>query len=212
MPKSNDVDAVQAYQKYYIDRDYEQIDLFRVLKSTYEITKAIYPGSYIHISPSFIFPDVVYIDSDKNAIRFFQSNQLIELVRERKEYNEEAMITFHGVDYKDLIEEYQFQFDLLISQYAGFISEACKNYLRMGGYLLVNNSHGDAGLASIDEDYQLVSTAHKTRGKYRLSHTSLDKYFIPKRKIKVTKELLYKTGKGVGYARTAPLYIFQRIS
>jgi hypothetical protein len=212
MNKSNDVDAVQAYQKYYIDRDYEQIDLFRVLKSTYEITKAIYPGSYIQISPSFIFPDVVYIDSDKNAIKFFQSNQLIELVRERKEYNEDPMISFHGVDYRNLIEEYQCQFDLLISQYSGFISEACKYYLRIGGYLLVNNSHGDAGLASIDEDYQLISTAHKTRGTYRLSDTSLEKYFIPKRRIMVTKELFYKTGKGVGYTKTAPLYIFKRIS
>ena len=52
------VDAVQIYKKYYIDRDYEQLDLFRLINRTYEITRAIYPGSYVHISPSFIFPDV----------------------------------------------------------------------------------------------------------------------------------------------------------
>jgi hypothetical protein len=208
----NDFDALQTYKEYYIDRDYEQIDLFRLIKRTYKVTKAIYPGSFIHISPSFIFPDVVYIDSDKNAIKFFKSDKLITLVSERKEYNEAPKITFHGIDYKSPIDKLHHQFDLLISQYAGFISDTCKEYLKIGGFLLVNNSHGDAGLASIDEDFRLISTVHKSGGKYRLSQTSLEKYFIPKRKIKVTKEMLFKTGKGAAYTKTAPLYVFQRIS
>jgi hypothetical protein len=206
------VNEIQTYKKFYIDRDYEQIDLFRLLKNTYEITRVIYPGSYIHISPSFIFTNVAYIDSDKKAIKFFQSKELIKFIHQRKEYNEDPKISFHGVDYQNQINEFRGQFDLLISQYAGFISHVCKDYLRIGGYLLVNNSHGDAGLASIDEDYRLISTVHKTRGKYRLSQTALEKYFIPKRNILVTRELLYKTGKGVGYSKTAPLYIFQPIS
>ena len=205
-------DIIQIYKKYYKDRDYEQIDLFRLLKNEFKIKNAIYPGSYVHISPSFIFPDVVYIDSDINAIRFFKSDKLIELVCVRKEYNENPKISFHGIDYKSPIDKYHSQFDLLISQYAGFISDTCKEYLKIGGLLLVNNSHGDAGLASIDEDYKLISTVHKAKEKYRLSNTSLEKCFIPKSKIIVTKELLYKTGKGVGYTKTAPLYVFQRTS
>ncbi|HSO26971.1 MAG TPA: hypothetical protein VLS48_02795 [Anaerolineales bacterium] len=206
------IDASQIYKKYYIDRDYEQVDLFRALKRTYEIESAIYPGSYVHVSPSFIFPDVVYIDSDKNAIQFFKSNKLIDLINARKEYQDAPKISFYGIDYKSPIIELYGSFDLLISQYAGFVSEPCKQYLRIDGFLLVNNSHGDAGLASIDKDYQFVSTVHKTKGKYRISQAALEEYFIPKRKIVVTRELLYKTGKGVGYTKTAPLYIFQRIS
>ncbi len=212
MKPANNVDAIQAYKKYYIDRDYEQVDLFRLIKKTYKITSAIYPGSYVHISPSFIFADVVYIDSDKKAKQFFNNDQLIEFIRDRKEYIEDPKISFHGIDYKSSINGLHRKFDLLISQYAGFISDACKGYLKIGGYLLVNNSHGDAGLASIDEDFKLISTVHKAEGKYRLSHTFLERYFIPKNKIIVTKELLHKTGKGVGYTKTAPLYIFQRIS
>jgi len=206
------VNAIQAYQKYYIDRDYEQVDLFRLLKNTYEISRVMYPGSYIHVSPSFIFPDVVYLDSDRNTRRFFQSNELLPLIHERKEYPEGPKVTFLGVNYEGPLEEYHSHFDLLISQYAGFISSSCKACLRVGGYLLVNNSHGDAGLASIDEDYELIAVVTKTRGTYRLSHTSLDEYFIPKKNIVVTKELLHKTGKGVGYTKSAPLYVFQRVS
>jgi hypothetical protein len=202
-------EAFNAYKKYYIDRDYEQVDLFRLLAKAYEVASAIYPGSYIQISPSFIFPYVVYIDSDKNGIKFFQSKSLVEIVEGRKEYPEDSEIVFHGIDYRKLIDEYQSRFDLLISQHAGFICGVCKPYLKHGGYLLVNNSHGDAGMASIDPDYQLIATVHRRKGKYRLSTASLEDYFIPKKNIEVTRELLLERKKGIGYTKTATLYLFQ---
>ena len=136
----------------------------------------------------------------------------MDYINKRKEYDDKSQIVFHSSDYTNLIDELQLTADLLISQYAGFISDTCKSYLKIGGYLLVNNSHADAGLASIDEDYDLVATASKSEGKYHISTTHLSDYFIPKRDIFITKKYLYKLGKGVGYTKTAPLYIFQRIS
>jgi len=203
--------ALQTYQKYYIDRDYEQVDMFRLLRNEFNIANAVYPGSYIHISPSFIFPYVAYIDSDKDAIQFFRQGGLEEIVKRRKEYPEEPALEFHGTDYKELIDAYTARFDLLISQYAGFISGVCKPYLRKGGFLLVNNSHGDAGMASIDCDYELVATLHRRGGKYQLSTASLADYFIPKEDIKVTREFLLERKKGIGYTRTATLYLFQKV-
>ena len=205
-------EAFEAYQKYYIDRDYEQVDLFRLLKDRFGISKAIYPGCYIHVSPSFVFPEVVYIDSDKNAKKFFKTEGLLGIVMERKEYPGDPKIVFYGIDYQELIEDYRSKFDLLISQYAGFIAEPCKPYLRPGGYLLVNNSHGDAGMAFIDPDYELVAAVHRGKGKYRISTDSLEAYFIPKKDITVTRELLLERGKGVGYTRTAPLYLFKKVN
>ncbi len=208
---TSEKNAYQAYKKYYIDRDYEQVDLFRLLRNEFNIASAVYPGSYIHISPSFIFPYVAYIDSDKDAIRFFKQGGLEEIVKRRKEYPEEPALEFHGTDYTTLIDAYQASFDLLISQYAGFVSGVCKPYLRDGGYLLVNNSHGDAGMASIDRDYQLVATLHRRSRKYQLSTASLADYFIPKKDIKVTRELLLERKKGIGYTKTAALYLFQKV-
>ncbi len=37
--------------------------------------------------------------------------------------------------------------DLIISQYAGFVGQETKRYLKEGGILLCNDSHGDATLA-----------------------------------------------------------------
>ena len=183
-----------------------------MIKNEWKIERVIYPGSYVHVSPSFIFSDVVYIDSDKKAKKFFEINEVKDFICERKEYPGDPKFSFYGIDYKQTIDDFYQQFDLLVSQYAGFISDSCKDYLKIGGILLVNNSHGDAGLASIDQDYGLIATVHKTKGKYRISTASLDKYFIPKSINIVTKELLYKTNRGVGYTKTAPLYIFRRIS
>ena len=202
----------QTYKKYYSERDYEQIDLFRLIKNEWKIERVVYPGSYVHVSPSFVFPDVVYIDSDKNAKKFFEFDEVNDFICERKEYLGDPKFSFYGVDYRQKIDDLHQQFDLLVSQYAGFISDLCKDYLKIGGILLVNNSHGDAGLASIDQDYGLIATVHKSKGKYRISKASLEKYFIPKSKNIVTKESLYKTNRGVGYTKTAPLYIFRRIS
>ena len=114
MTASNNA-AIEAYKKYYLDRDYEQVDLWCLLRDEFGISKVIYPGSYIQISPSFIFPNVAYIDSDRKAIKFFNNNSLIELVNAYKDYPEEPKIVFHGMDYRNLIDGYQSKFNLLIS-------------------------------------------------------------------------------------------------
>lgn len=211
MKKANDV--IQIYRKYYVDRDYEQLDLFQLLKDEFKIQKVVYPGSFVHISPSFIFPDVTYIDSDKQAKIFFKNNEQVKaFIHTRKQYQQETSITFLGEDYRTIFKEFVDCFDLLVSQYAGFISEACKAYLKIDGILLVNNSHGDAGLAAIDKDFKLIATVHKSREKYHISYADLNAYFSPKGSVKITKNYLHKLGKGVDYTKTAFLYIFRRVA
>ncbi len=67
-------------------------------------------------------------------------------------------------------------------------------------------------MASIDNDYQLIASVHRSRGKYRLSTTSLEEYFIPKKDIKVTREMLLERKKGIGYTKTATLYLFKKVT
>lgn len=200
---------LSLYETYYVARAYEQMDLFALLNARFTIRSVLYAGSFVHISPSFIFPDVTYIDSDAQAKRFFSHEAPLKAyINARKQYPDAAF----AQDYRVLRKELMHAFDLLISQYAGFISEACKPYLKVGGLLLVNNSHGDAGLAALDTDYELVTTVHKRNGAYRLSDTNLGQYFIPKRPLPLSKAYLQKLGKGVAYSKTATLYVFKRVS
>ena len=63
------------YQKYYSDRDNEQRDLFAALHDRFAVRSFLYPGSFVHIAPSFVIPRGVYVDSDRQAAAFFKDIQ-----------------------------------------------------------------------------------------------------------------------------------------
>ena len=201
---------IDLYQKYYVDRNYTQMDLFALLQTELSIRSALYPGSYVHISPSYSIPTVCYVDTDRKAKAFFSDVAALENeIHNAASYREPAMIRFHGQDYRKPLPEPESSFDLLISQYAGIISQPCKRYLKPGGYLLVNNSHGDAGIAALDPEYTLLFAINHRDGKYRISKTEPGEYFIPKKPELNTKESILSLGKGIAYTKTAPLYVFQ---
>lgn len=203
--------ALDLYRKYFQDRQFERLDLFEIMAAKFNVQRALYPGSFVHISPSFVFPDVVYVDNDKQAKQFFGKPEIFKFIAERKIYPQEAKVSFHYADYKIGFDEMIDSFDLLISQYAGFVGQYCKQYLKTGGLLLANNSHGDAGMAAIDADYQLLAVFSVKNEKYRISKINLDEYFVPKSQVEITKEYLKKLQKGIGYKKTASVYLFQKV-
>jgi hypothetical protein len=87
-----------------------------------------------------------------------------------------------------------------------------KKYLKKDGILVCNNSHGDASMASIDHDYELVAVYNRRSDeKFSLSEKNLTEYLIPKQKREITKEYLQKTMKGIGYTKSPSGYIFRKI-
>ena len=131
-------------------------------------------------------------------------------INENKTYPEPASFRFIHKDYSKAIDLDERRFDLLISQWAGPISQSCKIYLRAGGILLANNSHADSGLAFFDPDYQLTAVVKSNKGKFSISEKNLDAYFIPKKEQDVSLETLMLSGKGIGYTKTANSYIFKK--
>ncbi len=205
-------DSLDLYHKYFTDRDFERRELFQLLAGKFNIQRVLYPGSFVHITPSFVFRQVVYVDQDKQARKFFSSPDFREFVARRKSYPQDALITFHFADYNKGFDEPDQSFDLLVSQYAGFVGQSCKRYLKTGGILLANNSHGDAGVAAVDDDYELIAVFFAGKNIHRISQTNLDQYFIPKSSaIQITREYLLGLKKGIGYKRSASAYLFRRI-
>jgi hypothetical protein len=101
--------------------------------------------------------------------------------------------------------------DLVISLYADFASERCTRYLRRGGVLLANNSHGDAWLASLDRGYGLVAVVRRCGWHYRVIEEEVESYLEPHAPdLEVTAELLRRTGRGVHYRTPAAAYLFER--
>lgn len=203
--------AISLYKKYHIDKNDERLDMFLILREKFNIKSALYAGSFVHTTPSFAIPKVIYVDTDKQARDFFNDLSIHEFVSKKKLYNEDSMIFFHHKDYRKDFGEPTESFDLLISQYAGFVSQFCKKYLKIGGILLANNSHGDASMASIDTNYKFIGVLNKRRNKYSFSEKNLDSYFIPKKPREITREYLEKIKRGVGYTKSPTAYVFKRI-
>ena len=202
--------APVLYRKYHLERSDERVGLFRVLYERYPVQNALYAGSYVHIAPSFIIPTVTYVDSYKKAKPVFEDPQTIEYINSRKEYEQDPTVRFVLADFTTELDLPEQGFDLLISQYAGLISYHCKKYLKVGGILVANNSHGDASMAYLDAGYELLGVINKRGDRFVFSDSNLEGYFIPKRGIQTTEEELLRTMKGIGYTKSAGNYVFVR--
>ncbi|MEM7092754.1 MAG: hypothetical protein AAF567_07120 [Actinomycetota bacterium] len=184
-----------------------------------DATRVLYPGSYIDIAPSVWFDEVVYVDSDDRARRFFgQEAEVAELVMAKRaawgpdgEETPSPTIAFHAADYTEPLPIESQSVDLLVSLFAGFVSEHCTDYLRIGGHLLVNPSHGDVAMASIDERYELCAVVTSRTGAYQVSEHDLNNYLVPKKRQDITVERLHESGKGIAYTRSAFAYVFERV-
>lgn len=195
-------DMYEAYAQKIGDRK----QVYETIANIFDVKRALYPGSHVDIAPSFVIPHVIYVDSFKGTIRFFKHLEKVqELIDERKEYDEPCTIEFFGQDYTQPLDIEPV--DLIISQYAGFVGQATKDYLKLGGILLCNDSHGDATLARFDEAFELIGVIGSANV---IVQTGLDEYFrLPKGKgVDITE--VKKTMKGPRYTKQVENYVFQK--
>ena len=206
---------MNLYEKYHISRSDERLQLFEILRAELGVESGLYPGCFVHVTPSFVIPRMVYVDSDARARRFFDDESAGTIVQKRKSYIQSARIEFVQQDYAKPLPIEEGRIDLLISQYAGFVSESCARYLKPDGYLVANNSHGDAGLAHSDSRFELIAVINRRGETFSLKTGNLDQYFIAKSQSVPTdrqarRHYLKNLGRGIGYTRSAADYVFRR--
>ncbi len=185
--------------------------LFSAVAAVLNVDRVFYPGCFVDIAPSYVFQRVTYLDQDRRAPGFFADTDGIAEILDRDGAAPEPDITFVHADYTGPLHLPLEHFDLLISLYAGFVSEHCTDHLRVGGTLLVNPSHGDAAMASIDPRYMLSGVVVQDDGAYRIDRSSLESHLIPKKPRAVTVDDLHRTGRGVNYTTSPFAYLFTRM-
>lgn len=187
--------------------------LFDTVAQCVSPAAVLYPGSFVDIAASFVFPNVVYVDSDRRAATFFSDiTGVDELIQKYGRGSRTAQWDFQSADYTTDIGVEDESVDLLISLYAGFISKECTRYLKQGGHLLVNSSHGDAALASLDDRYRLAAAVGKHSNGYRTDATDLDTYLIPKTGHAPSRNAVLASGRGIAYTKPSAAYLFERIA
>lgn len=193
------------YQRSIGDRS----PLFGLLAAAWRIDSALYPGCYVDLSPSAAIPHVVYVDTDRRAARYFADLGSVARDLGRGQFAPDQGVVFHAMDYTSQLPVPAASQDLLISLYAGLVWDACRRYLRPGGLLLANTSHGDASIAALDPDLRLVAAVHQRDGRYRLDRDTLDRYLVPTTPAAADADLIRASGRGIAYTRKAFAYVFE---
>ncbi|WP_300013332.1 hypothetical protein [Pseudonocardia sp.] len=188
----------------------DRCGLFAALRERWNPATALYPGSYLDLSPSTAIPSVTYVDSDRRAARYFADEPLVAAELEGRTLpGAGAEVTFLHRDYTTPLSLPRAGFDLLISLYAGPVWDHCRQHLAPQGLLLANTSHGDASLAALDPALRLVAAVHQRDGKYRLDTERLDSHLVPRRPDAADPERIRSQGRGIAYTRTAFAYVFR---
>ena len=130
--------------------DGDRFRLFSTVRNAVGGVRVLYPGSFVDVAASAVYPEVTYVDIDNRTPRFFRDTSGVTDIIESMGGPREHVVEFLHADYRDELPLENESFDLLVSLYAGFVSEHCTRHLRVGGTLLVGPSHGDAAMASID--------------------------------------------------------------
>lgn len=184
--------------------------LFREVVARWQVVRALYPGSYVDLSPSVAIPSVTYVDTDRRAARYFADADLprSELAG-RADPGAATEIRFLHADYTEALPLPRAGFDLLISLYAGPVWDHCRGHLRPGGLLLANASHGDASLAALDPDLELVAVAVRDHDSWVVVCERLERYLVAKDPSRNDPEAIRRAGRGIAYTRAAFAYLFR---
>lgn len=187
------VTQLEIYKKEYGGLSDSYLVIFELINKKFHPQNVLYPGSYCHITPSLLYPRIVYIDNLKKIKNFFKDKEVLTFVKENKKYKKNSIIDFYFTDYRSSIDEPIESFDLMISLNAGLISTACKKYLKRGGILLANDEHYDARTAFVDKDFQFIAVYDKTKRNFDFSLENLKKYFTTVKGIEITSEMIKKS-------------------
>ena len=198
----NIINEFYEYKKAIGDRTM----LYRSVVQKFNVKTALYPGSHIDIMPSFVIPNVTYIDNFKGTIKFFEDMDIIiSFIEKNRAYESAPKITFFSGDYRNAYDIEPV--DLLISQFAGFVGQEAAQYLKKQGILLCNDSHGDATLAYCDEDYEFIGIVNSSNV---IETENLDRYFQFARKRPIDIVKVRETMKGPNYKEKEANYLFRK--
>ena len=191
--------------------------IFRKVRDKFRVQRVLYPGSYLHITPSLYFPYVCYVDSLAGFADALVNPDLRQYVADHRDYPEAPVICCYQQDYRTFTGESEGSFDLLISLNAGLISQACMRFLAPDGLLLVNDEHYDARRAFVDPDYRLRAVFAGEDLSMETSEAELDSYFKTARGTPLTPEMvasdLPRSPSRARFkpAKTAAVYLFRKL-
>lgn len=154
--------TLHLYQQHCVALGFERADFLAALQAEYGGTTVLYPGCSVHLTPSFFFPHVVYVDKSETAATLFaEQAAVLAYVARHKRYRRPPYVQFIAQDYTAPLPLTGAQFDVLLALYASSIAHACGQYLQVGGLLVTNNFQHEAETAAKLPGFKLLAVGQK---------------------------------------------------
>ena len=202
---------MSLYEKQYVAIQFERAGLFKLLREQYGCTEVLYPGSSVHITPSFYFPHLVYVDSSETAVHFFADETAVRNhINRHKTYKRSAYVRFIAQDYTTALPLPDGQFDLLLALFAPNVVQTCQKYLKRGGILVTNNFQDEAQTAVTNPALALVAVVQYRQKHYVLVEDEPDRWLPPPNNSK-TKRYLKQTSAGFAYTEAENYFLFKKL-
>lgn len=158
----------RLYCKFYESIGFERIGLFECLKNEFGDRTVIYLGSSIHISPSFVFSSVTYVDNSEMARRFFSDEEaIVNFVERKKIYRRKPRIKYVNADYTNC--EVDSRFSIVLAIFSPGTLAAAKQFLGDDSLLVYLPLPSEKQTTKDDKAYKVVGTIRMKKGKYRYS-------------------------------------------
>jgi len=203
--------SIDSYERFYKDMNFEREGLFETLKEEYYCNTVLYPGCSIHITPSFYFQHVVYVDISETANKFFDNiNNVLDYINGNKKYKQPAYVQFIHGDYTKPLPVREENYDLLIALYAGEITQSCKKYVKPGGIILTNNHQKDAEKLLKDPSIILDGLIYKKGKKYVIEKDIKGDFEDIIKRYCGKKSDMKNTVKGMEYVDNQCYFVFKR--
>lgn len=200
-----------SYNRFYSALNFDRAGLFELIKDEYGCSTVLYPGCSIHITPSFYFQHVVYVDISETAKEFFQDNQnILSIVDSNKKYKQSAYIQFIHNDYTKELPVRENNYDLLLSIYAGGITKSCKKYIKPGGIIVSNNHHKDAQQALGDSSVRLEALIRRKGNKYRIENGIGEKMLKALQEHSMPLKNMKNSSSGMEYVDNEYYFVFRK--
>lgn len=187
------------YDQLYKSLGFERSGLFELIKKTFNPITVIYPGCSIHITPSFYFNHIVYIDKSQSSLNFFSdADTVMDLINKNKVFKESAYWKFIPKDFKNDLGLRRASYDLLLSLFAGKMIDYCEQYIKPGGIVLTGSFFSDNESIKEKENFKLIGLIKRKNQKYVIDY-NIDKSQPSKSKLRQKNNTLEYIDNGCYY-------------
>lgn len=164
--------TLHTYENIYVKTNFERLELFKSIRELLHPRTVLYPGCSVHITPSFVFQNVTYVDSSDQSREFFKDlNPIKDYVSRHTDYRSDPYIQYLCSDIRHLDSSFHAIFNLVITAYSGAIGRYCWKYLSKKGHYISNNHDGDIESLLSLPDAKFQGYFEKERWKYQFIQT-----------------------------------------